>query len=91
MQEENEDLEEEITHLIRNFKRFLKKKVRATSSIRQQEDDEGKEIERDLKIKEKNDNSSDKIQCYKCKGFGQVMHECPTKDRDQVQFSLQTI
>lgn len=35
MQEENEDLEEEITHLIRNFKRFLKKKVRATSSIRQ--------------------------------------------------------
>lgn len=35
------------------------------------------------KSKESKGYTNDKIQCYKCKGFGHVMHECPTKDNDQ--------
>lgn len=35
------------------------------------------------KPKEKEENTKEKIQCYKCKGFEHVMYECPTKDKDQ--------
>lgn len=35
------------------------------------------------KSKEKMKNTKDKIQYYKCNGFGYMMRECPTKDKDQ--------
>lgn len=77
MQEEDEDLEEEMILLTRNFKTFFKK-LWANTSSRQEE--EGKEMK---KSKEKKENTKDKIQCYKYKGFGHVMYEYPTKDMNQ--------
>lgn len=74
MQEEDEDLDEEMVLLTRNIKRFVKKKGRVTSPRRQEDEKKGKEIKRDLKIKEKK-NTKDKIQCYKYKGYIHVMHE----------------
>lgn len=81
MQEEDEDVDEEMTLVTRNFKRFLKKNVVATPSRRQEE--EIKETKRNLKIKEKKENTKDKIQCYKCKGYRYMMYESPINDMDQ--------
>lgn len=71
MQEEDEGM----TLLTRNFKRFLKKRMRATSFRRQEDEEKGKEIKRDLKMKEKKENTKDKISRHKCKGFRYVMFE----------------
>lgn len=51
----------------RDLKRFLRNKVRVTTT-RKQYEHRGKEIKRDLKIKEK-ENSKGKEKCYKCKAF----------------------
>lgn len=72
MQEKDEGLDEGMTLLTRNCKRALKK-VGANPSKRQEK--EGKELNRDLKSKEK-ENSKDKIHCFKCNGLGHMMHEC---------------
>lgn len=40
---------------------FLKKRVRATSSRRQEDEEKGMGIKRDFNIKEKKENTKDKI------------------------------
>lgn len=78
MQEVDEDLDEEMALITRNFKKFFRKKIGADTSRRQEE-----EWEETKRSKETTEITKDKIKCYKCKGFGFVTHECPTKDKDQ--------
>lgn len=63
-----DDLDEVMTLNTRDLKRFLRNKVRVTTT-RKQYEHRGKEIKRDLKIKEKKENSKDNENCYKCKAF----------------------
>lgn len=80
IQGEEDDLNEKMTIITWNFRRFLRKKVGVIPSRRQEAEDRGKEIKRDAKIMEKK-NYKDKVQCYKCKDYGYTMHEYPSKDK----------
>lgn len=60
-QKEDNSLDKGMTILPRNYKMFLKKRVRYTSSRRQEDEGKGKEIKRDFNIKEKKENTKDKI------------------------------
>lgn len=64
-EDDDDALDEKITFFVRNFKKFLKKRVRGTSSRRQGENEKGKEIIRDLKFK--SENTKEKIKYYKYK------------------------
>lgn len=82
MQGEEDNLDEKIVLIAKNFKRFPRKKVGVIPSRKQDNKDRRKGIKRDLKIKEKKENSKDTDQWYKCKGYRHVMHECPSKVKD---------
>lgn len=62
LQENDEDVDVGMTLLIRNFKTLWRREW-ANSSRRPNDEEKGKEIKRDLKIKEKKENTKDKIQC----------------------------
>lgn len=81
MEGDEDDLDEKMVLITSNFKRFPRKKVGVIPSRKQDDKVRGKEIKRVLKIKEKK-NSKDIVQWYKCKGYGHVAHECPSKDKD---------
>lgn len=59
MQEEEDDFDEKMTLITRKFKGFQGKKVGSNTS-RKQDEERGKEINGDLKIKKKKENSKDK-------------------------------
>lgn len=80
---EEDDLDGEIALITRNYKRFLREKVEAITSRRQDDTDKERRLRwMDLRIKEKKENSEDKVQCYKCKDYGHMMHDCPFKSKD---------
>lgn len=54
----------------------------AIPSRRWNDEERVKKIKRYFKIKEKKKYSKDKAQCYKCKGYEHVMHECLSMDKD---------
>lgn len=81
MQGEEDNHDEEKALIIRNFKSFLRKKMGGPTSRKNDDEDRGREIKRDLKIKKMEESSKGKIQCYKCKGYGRMMHECPSNKR----------
>lgn len=54
----------------------------AIPSRRWNDEERVKKIKRYFKIKEKKKYSKGKAQCYKCKGYEHVMHECLSMDKD---------
>lgn len=67
--EDNSDLDQEMTHITKNFKWFLKKKVGSSSQRFKKGDDKAKEHS-GSKAKESNKKIiKDNVRWYRCKGF----------------------
>lgn len=59
MRGQKDDLDEETTFITRNFKRFLRKKVRLPTSRRHEDEDRAREAKKYRKIKEKKESSKE--------------------------------
>lgn len=72
-----------MTHITRNFKKFLKKRV-CTSSKRLEKGEDKTKENKESKAEDSNEEIiMYKVQCYKCKGFGSQKNKCPTKEKDE--------
>lgn len=78
MQEEEDDFDKEMTLITKNFKRFLRKKVRATTS-RKQDEERGKVI-RGISRSRRRRTQLTKSIATSARANWHVMHECPFKD-----------